>query len=218
MQIKTGPIRRMGPDPDMTKTQASTPLPLPETNKSLGLKALCDRLADRSGISILDLGSALGINVAFWSRFFPAMQIADIWSSMPEPAPPSQEPVEPYSGWPSILALPEEAGFDVILAWDLLNYLDQQQVTGLVRHLNGFCRSGALLFALIFDQPQMSVVPIRFKIAGTEQLIYETRTTETRPCPRHQPRDVQRMLSGFRTASSFRLRNGIQEYVFEFEG
>jgi hypothetical protein len=202
----------------MTKNPISTPPPPSEAVKSLGLKALRDELADRSGISILDLGGALGVNVAFWSQFSPAMQIADIWSSMPQPAPPSLEPVEPYSGWPPILALPDGAAFDVILAWDLLNYLDQQQVIGLVRHLSPFCRSGALLFALVFDQPQMSAIPMRFRIAGSEQLIYESRSTESRACPRHQPRDVQRMLSGFRTAHSFRLRNGIQEYVFEYEG
>jgi hypothetical protein len=182
------------------------------------LRALCDQLADKSGISILDLGSAMGVNVAFWSHFSPSLHIADLWSSMPEPAPPSLEPVDSDPGWQQILPLPEETRFDVILAWDLLNYLDQQQVSGLIRHLRGFCHPGALLFALIFDQPQMSAAPIRFRIAGMERLIYESRTTDSRACPRHQPRDVQRMLAGFRTASSFRLRNGIQEYVFEYDG
>ena len=208
----------MGPASHMSKASGNTPQNTTETNRSLGLKALCDQLVDMSGFSILDLGSALGVNVAFWSHFSPSMHIADLWSSMPEPAPPSLDPVESDPGWQRILPLPQESRFDVILAWDLLNYLDHQQVSGLIRHLKGFCRPGSLLFALIFDQPQMSAIPIRFRIASTEQLTYDGRSAGSRACPRHQPRDMQKMLAGFRTSSSFRLRNGVQEYLFEYEG
>jgi hypothetical protein len=37
-------------------------------------------------------------------------------------------------------------------------------------------------------------------------------------CPRHQPRAISGVMTRFRTSNSFRLRNGVVEYLFEYEG
>ena len=202
----------------------NTRVPEPEIFKSLGLQELCRLIQSFESRSILDLGGAWGVNIKYWSSFSPSIHVADLHSAMPlvQPAEPVVQPTEDEistgPAWNRIMAIPESRRFDVILVWDLLNYLEQPLVVGLIQYLTRFCRRGALLFALIYDRQQMPDVPTVFKIKDEENLIYEGRSFETRPCPRHQPREVQRMFAGFRISSSFRLRHGVQEYLFEYDG
>jgi len=201
----------------MARTPSNSRVPEPEVFKSLGLQELCRLVQSFSSRSILDLGGAYGVNITFWSQFSPSIHVADLHSAMPL-VPPAGGEAPPGPAWDRILAIPEGSQFDVVLMWDLLNYLEQPLVVDLIQYLLRFCRRGALMFVLIYDSHQMPAFPTAFKIKDEENLMYEGRTFETRPCPRHQPREVQRMFGGFRVSSSFRLRHGVQEYLFEYEG
>ena len=204
----------------MTRFSSGSRAPDPEVFKSLGLQELCRLIQHFENCSILDLGGALGVNITFWGRFGPSLHVANLHSAMPLTLPPQPSEEEAPAGpaWDGILAIPESSRFDVILAWDFLNYLEPALFADLIRHMSRFCRRGTLLFALIYDRQQMPALPTVFKIRDGENLIYEGCGTEMRPCPRHQPRDVRRMFAGFRVASSFLLRHGVQEYLFEYEG
>ncbi len=191
--------------------------PEPVAQSSLGLQALCQRLQDVATCDILELGPVRSGNIAFWNQFNPFIYIADLRSSLPLPI--SVEDTEPPKpDWNRLLNLPQDRKFDVILAWDLLNYLDIQNVAGLIEYLERFCRAGAVLFTLIFDQKQMPDEITVYRISDESHLIYENSTSEMRACPRHQPRAIEGVMSHFRTSNSFRLRNGVVEYLFVYEG
>jgi|WetSurSiteA1Bulk_404760.scaffolds.fasta_scaffold06936_2 hypothetical protein len=192
--------------------------PEPVVHSSLGLQALCQRLQNVATCDILELGPVRGGNIEFWSRFSPTMYIADLRSSLPMPPLPSEDTefVEPE--WDRLLGLPEGRTYDVILVWDLLNYLELQVVSSLVQYLKRFCRSGTILFALIFDQKQMPATITVYHIADESHLRYENARSEMCACPRHQPRAISGVMTRFRTSNSFRLRNGVVEYLFEYEG
>jgi hypothetical protein len=66
----------------------------------------------------------------------------------------------------------------------------------------------------VSDQPQIPAEPTLFRIIDSEQISYESRTAKMKSCPRHQPRDLSRLISGFDISHSFLLRNGIQEFLF----
>jgi hypothetical protein len=198
----------------MTRLPGDPPAADSDIYKSLGLEALCEQLELGAGYSILDLSVARGINIDFWARFSPRIHFADLHSSMAGAALPAEGQEMQY--WERLLGLPEATRFDVVLSWDLFNYLEQSLLAGLAEYLIRFCRPGTLLFALILDRHQMPTAPTVFKIVDQQHLRYENRNPDARPCPRHQPRDVQRIMKGFRISSSFRLRNGVQEYLFEY--
>jgi hypothetical protein len=115
-----------------------------------------------------------------------------------------------------VLGFDEETRFDLLLAWDLFNYLELSDLESLMRRLSRWCNPGALLFALISSQPVIPAEPTVFRILDAERMVYEPRSPETRRGPRHNPRDVLKAMMGFEVSSSFLLRNGIQEYVFIF--
>jgi len=194
--------------------------PEPVVHSSLGLQALCDRLENAGSRSILELGPVRSGNLEFWSRFGPSIFIADLRSNLPLPVQASEsedsEFVEPE--WDRLLGLPSDGRYDVVLAWDLLNYMELPAVSSLIKYLKRFCRPGAIFFALIFDQKLMPGEITIYGITDSSHLRYECPTSEMRPCPRHQPRALGIVMSHFRTADSFRLRNGVVEYLFEYEG
>ncbi len=198
---------------DPRETQVS-----PAVHKSLGLNVLLDPLRGDRSYSILDLGPALEANVRFWSEFPCRLYIHDFYRSYQElkagvvPGEESEEAV-----FSALLAFGDETVFDIILAWDLFNYLNLRELEALVQRLSRWCRRGTRLFALISTLPNISVSPTKFRILNREQMSYEIPTQDTRPAPRHQPRDIAKLMARFTVVSSFLLHHGIQEYVFAFK-
>ncbi len=199
----------------MTRKNSPDPNPKTSAHKSLGLTTLLRLLREDREAAILDLGPALGANVEFWSRYQSRLYIQDFYRGYARriaelPDAPGEEII------PGLIQLGNGTTFDIVLAWDLFNYLSLEALETLMRCLSRYCRPGTALFALISSQPQISATPTHFRILDMETLDYEATSHETRPCSRHQPRDLTKVMGRFRVSSSFLLRNGVQEYVFVF--
>lgn len=187
----------------------------PAAYQSLGLNALLRPLQSDRKYRILDLGPALGANVEFWSQYYCQLTLDDFYSDYrarmdSEPEASRERLIA------DLLSFDKQTVFDVILVWDLFNYMDPAELLMLVRQLSQWCRKGTVLFALISSLPNIPSKPALFRIIDRERMTYQVRTRETRPCARHQPRDLARLLAGFEVSYSFLLRNGAQEYVFTY--
>lgn len=190
----------------------------PTVRRSLGLSALLDPVRGDRTYSILDLGPALEENVRFWSQFSCRLLIQDFfrgyqeWTAAATPEENSKE-----AAFSALLTFADETVFDMILAWDLLNYFDLRELEALIGRLSRWCRPGTRLFALISSLPDIPASPTLFRILNREQMTHEIPTRAIRPGPRHPPRDILRLMARFNVAGSFLLHRGIQEYVFEFK-
>lgn len=191
-----------------------------EVYRSMGLDALVQELAEERSYAILDLGPALGANVDFWSGFACRIHFADLYGSLAEVGfeAGDEAPVWDAALLQRLLPFEPETRFDIILCWDILNYLTQEQVTSLVAYLAGFCKQGTYLFAQFWLSPRIPARPITFKIVDREHLRYANRDLETRSWAFFQPRDINKIMDNFRVAGSFLLRHGIQEYLFLYRG
>jgi hypothetical protein len=156
--------------------------------------------------------------VRFWSQFSCRLHIRDFYHGyqdrMAAVGPKKESEKEAFS---ALLPFPDETVFNIILAWDLFNYFDLRQLEMIVQRLSRWCRPRTRLFALTSSLPNIPASPTIFRILNREQMIYEMPTRTIRPCPRHQPRDIAKIMAGFTVAGSFLLHQGIQEYVFEFK-
>lgn len=184
-------------------------------HQSLGLTELCRRIEGSEDLKILELGPARGVNIDFWSRYSGSIYVADLPSSLPLPQP-AEEGEFPEFLWDRLLGLPESRRFDVILAWDLLNYLELASIAELMRYLGHFCRPGTVLFSLIFDLKQMPEKLTTYRIVDEAHISYEYGGTETQACLRHHARALTSVMGRFQIIHSFRLRNGVIEYLFEY--
>ncbi len=191
--------------------------PEPVVNSSLGLNALCQRLQGVETWDILELGPVRRSNIEFWSHYCNSIFVADLRSNLPLPES-AEDPELPGPDWDHLLGLPAGRQFDVILAWDMLNYFELSGISGFIQYLSRFCKPGTVLFALIFDHQRMPEEITVYQIVDESHLAYEIGSSEMKACPRHQPRAIAGTMGQFRISSSFRLRNGIVEYLFAFEG
>lgn len=184
------------------------------THKSLALAALCQRLRHDRKYHILDLGPALGANVEFFSQFRCKLYIEDFYLSLAEVRAAETETASPEQLYQKLLPYTEDLRFDVILCWDLFNYLPRRELQALLKHLAQQCQRGTLLFSLVATHRQIPAQPTLFKILDNENLIYETDSSDLRPSIEYKPRDLKLLMQGFQTANTFQLRSGMQEFLF----
>jgi hypothetical protein len=178
------------------------------------LKVVLRRLLDKPGCRVLDLGPALGGNVGFLSRYAPKLFIADLYNTLrSRSAGLPSEPKKLERLISQDLPAGLDGPFDLILAWDLLNYFGTVQMSSLARRLAGHCHADSLVFALISTLKRIPDRPIKFEIVDVETLRYTIDSPLGRSSPMHKEPDLNRGLPGFEVEASFLLRNGLQEYI-----
>ena len=163
---------------------------------------------------VLDLGAAIGPNVSFVGRYAPKLYISDLYNtlrSLPGGLPRDRKQFDRLLT--QELPSSELGPFDLILAWDLLNYLTGEQLASLGRHLARLCRQDSLVFALFTNSKEMPSQPIGFRIIDTDTLAYTIDSDIGRRAPLFKEPDLKRLLPDFEVETSFLLRNGFQEYV-----
>src|SRR4051794_10016136 len=200
--------RGSGPRKEQGRVQVEVE---PDVHRSLALAALCEEIRRRK-LTVLDLGSTVGSNVEFLSRFGCKLFIEDLYAALSSRTSGEGDLAGPQF-FADFLALPEDTRFDAILAWDLFNYLHRKELPAFAEQLRRYTNSGALLFALISYHKTIPAQPYRFKIKDEQHLIYDRRTAAERPSPRLAPAEVTNLLKGFRVDRSFLLKHGIQEYL-----
>ena len=189
----------------------------PVRQTSLGLKALINRLDPERKYNLLDLGPACGQNVDFFSQFSGKIYIADLHRTLN-----SFDYLSPEDGisfesvFHYLLPYEKATRFDVILVWDLFNYLERREFIHLIRHLSHFCATGTLILAHISTRKSIPDRPLAYRVIDQQTLSCGLSTSVMCQCPRYQETDLRLMMPGFRVRNSFLLRNGFKEYLFNF--
>ena len=200
--------RGSGPRKEQGRVQTEVE---PDVHRSLALAALCEEIRRRK-LQVLDLGSAVGSNVEFLSQYGCKLFIEDLYAALSSRTPGEGE-LEGPNFFAEFLSLPEDTRFDVVLAWDLFDYLQRKELAAFSEQLRHLTNRGALIFALVSYQKTIPAQPYGFGITDEQHLIYERRTGADRPSPRLAPAEVTGLLKGFRVDRSFLLKHGIQEYL-----
>jgi hypothetical protein len=175
---------------------------------SLALVEVLRTVAAPGKTQVLDLGTASGANVAFLSRFACTLHIADLYRTVGAADGLNEEALER-----AVARQLPEGLFDLVLAWDLFDYLGRRGLEALGRQLADRTRPGALLFALISFHPRISDRPHRFQIMDQETLRYGDPSGLERPAPGYREPDLVRLFPAFEVTGSYLLRHGIQEYL-----
>ena len=183
---------------------------------SLALGMVLDHVGARRDCCVLDLGPGFGANVEFLSQFAKRIVIEDLYRTLAEIAQPFTGPDRVYSPvYEALLPYGGQNPFDVILLWDLLDYLDRDDIRRLGRHLARLCHRGSLVIALISTRQKIPLTPANFKIVARDGLRCEHTATAERDCPRHSQLRLLELMPGFRVKRSFLLRGGLQEYLLQ---
>lgn len=167
---------------------------------------------------VLDLGRARGGTVDLFSRYRCRLDIADLPSRLAD-LPGLEDDGGPAAleGWLDGL-LPPARGetVDLVLCWNLLNYLPAGVIEALGRRLAERASPRARLHALIeYQATRMPAIPASFAPAGLELLADAAEGDPAAiPAPRYSPKELEKRLPGFSSEKTMLLGNGMQEYLY----
>jgi hypothetical protein len=177
-------------------------------------RRLVETLSDERRSVVLDLGSACPELVALLTPFRCRLEIADVAGGL---ADLDAEP-DPALLRDKVEALLPPGGnepLDIVLCWDLLNYLQRPALAALMAAIGARMRPGAFAHALIvYSSTRMSQRPGNFSPLPDGRLIETASTQAQRDAPRYSSDDLRQTLRGFTAESVMLLKNGMQEFLF----
>ncbi|HSH70839.1 MAG TPA: class I SAM-dependent methyltransferase, partial [Deferrisomatales bacterium] len=201
------------------KREAPRPEPIPDVPDprreplaytSPGLEGLTRRLRKDCTYRILDLGSAQGANVEFFSAYSCRIRIVDFHGTVTE-RQQAQEPGVPLDQTLLSDLAADTGPFDVILAWDLLNYLDRPQLARVMARLTHLSRAGTNLLAFMHTQGDIPAHPPAYRILNGKTLSCGSGHPDLRPGPGYSPAELEQLFEGFGGLRAFLLRHGPME-------
>jgi hypothetical protein len=191
----------------------AVPPGLQETNSPV-FASLIDSMGKKAEWVILDLGPARSANLELLSRFRCKLFIEDAHELISSLTGDFVADNAALLNWlEQWTAGTDNGSIDVVLAWDIFNYLDARLCKTFVDHVIPLLKPGAHLYLLIYSQKEMPALPMQFKALSADKMECKPLTRATRPSPRFNQTDIKKHLREFTISKSVLLRNGMQEYL-----
>lgn len=106
---------------------------------------------------------------------------------------------------------------DVLLVWNILDYLPLAAVEHLLRRISRVMRPGGLLYAMVSQQFHIPVHPATIDIVEENRLRFRHGPLE-KDGPHYAPKQLEQLMPGSRIEKLYLMQNGVQEHLFLFEG
>lgn len=103
--------------------------------------------------------------------------------------------------------------YDVVLAWDVFDRLDEAVRTDVMRRIVEVTRPGARLHTVLRASDAVTTRPVRIHLLDLDRLGEEVAGPPEPARPPLLPAHVERLLGPFEVLSGVSLRQGAREYV-----
>lgn len=168
--------------------------------------------ADRRTV-ILDLGPARMETVALFSQFRCRLEFVDLSDSC-DRLNTETDPLLLCELAESLLPRRRQEATDIVLCWDLLNYLQRPALKALMTRVAARSRPATLVHALIaYSAARMPARPDRYAALPDGRLIVQPTTGADCAAPRYSPEDLRHCLPDYTVESAMLLKNGMQEFL-----
>jgi hypothetical protein len=166
---------------------------------------------------VLDLGPARPELVALLTPFRCRLDIADVADGLADlDAEPDAALLREKAE--ALLPPASREPADIVLCWDLLNYLQRPALSALMASVAGRMRPGAFAHVLIvYSGTRMSARPRNFSPLPDGRLIESASSEAQRNAPRYSSDDLRLAMRGFTAESVMLLKNGMQEFLFRYQ-
>ncbi len=189
-----------------------------------GLGRIRDNLARHERSNVLDLGPPVNSNISYFREFNCRIRIQNLYQELIDHpryrSALSAGDSEIANGdiahiFDEMLSDCRGVHYNLILLWDLIDYLHRQALTVLMGSLAGYCQRGAYLYMVSSTNRLIPSVAARFSLLSDNQIRYQPVSDELIAGPRHSIRAIERMLPGFHLERCFLLPEGLQEYIWK---
>jgi len=176
--------------------------------------SLIRRLEDGGRWIVLDLGAARASTIQAFGKFRCRLDIVDLAVDLDKLRDETElrvlrQRVE------ALLPRRGSEGIDIVLCWDLINYLSPQALMAVMESIALRCKPGALAHGLVYySMRQMPERPGTFVPLDDQRLVNLAKPGPERPAPRYSPEDLARCMPRYTVERGRLLRNGMQEFLF----
>lgn len=178
-------------------------------------RRLLDTLSADQRSVILDLGSARPETLALFGRYRCRLDFADLAEGIDGLVPDPEDPRALRSRAEALLPPRRHEPVDVVLCWDLPNYLQRPALTTLMDCIAERARPRSLVHLMVvYSGTRMPARPSHYAPLPDGRLASTPATTDQRDAPRYSPEDLGRCLRGYVVEGAVLLRNGMQEFLF----
>jgi hypothetical protein len=176
-------------------------------------RALIDRIDATRRVVVLDMGAAHSKTLELFGRFRCRIEIVDARDHI-ESLNGCAEPEDLGGAVTALLPKASEPA-DIVLCWDLLNYVDRRGLRALMAALAARTRLGGFVHALIvYLESRMPVRPGDYVPLEDFRLLNLGRSPADRAAPRYSPEDLKLCMPDFAIERGRLLGNGMQEFLF----
>jgi hypothetical protein len=173
-------------------------------------------LAPEMRHEILDLAPANPDTLDFFSQYRCRLHLPGCRDQLlqqrcgddPE-AMPRALPLADYMPWPQDKYVP----LDLVLLWDLPNYLDRQTLHELIAYLAPAITPNTVLHVYIHTRQVMPVRPGDYRLSDTQLVLVDAPSPWSATSPMYYQELLHKLLTPFRIDRGMLLANGLQEYI-----
>ena len=190
-------FRNSSPTPPSNRTPATGPVRI--SRRSSGMAELSRVLASEDALCVLDLGATSPNNIRFLTEHGHRVYSEDLLVASTDPALVTRDEqgnriLDSKQFLTDNLVYPH-AQFDIVLCWNLADYMDESLVKPVVGKLWSMLKPGGLLLAFFHTKEACPDAPCyRFHITGTDVL-------------EMQPIEARHAGAGFRLQRVFNNRH-----------
>jgi hypothetical protein len=187
----------------------------PEVLSAPLFQSLIERLRSGGRWVVLDLGAAHSATIRAFAQFRCRLEIVELADGLdslngeidPRRIRQRAEELLPQRGRELV---------DVVLCWDLINYLNQPALTAVMECIALRCKRGALAHGLVYyTSKSMPERPSTFLPRDDQRILQRVVPGRERPAPRYSPEDLARCMPRYSVERGRLLRNGMQEFLFK---
>jgi hypothetical protein len=180
--------------------------------------ALSDLLKRRSADRhwrVLDLGPAYNVNLMWFAARGASYTVEALYGTIASCRAGGRLDAACMRALPDLLRFPESTHFDVILAWDLFDFLGPAGVAVVGERLMPICHPRTLLHAAVAREGRVPPRPGYWEMIDERTIRHVPADGPLLNTVRFTDASLQRALGGFKVHKSYLLQNGLQEYLFE---
>lgn len=189
-------------------------------HKSPGLAAVYNEIKSSQRNRVLDLGPMVAANFSFFSQLSCKIHFENLDEFIQEYGKLSTQNLI-YRLERYLLAHKEGEKFDVILSWDIFNYLELEAVQALLEKLKQHCKPDTLLHMFKYVSEDIPVLPRKFSIKDTQHVAIDTVDMRKRHVPQHNTSQLLKKIPEYYLQSTVvgmdGMHSAISEYVLRFQ-
>ena len=205
----------MAAEPVGSATRAANSNAAPGDGLSAPLfHSLVDRLGDGGRFVVLDLAAARPATVRLLSQFRCRYEVAELADAI-DILNAEQDPRRLRTLAEAALPERRREPTDIVLCWDLLNYLNRPALTAVMESIASRSRAGTLVHALVYyAERRMPERPSCFLPLDDQRIEIVAPSGGERAAPRYSPEDLASCMPRYAVDRARLLRNGMQEFLF----